>query len=583
MIFPSQRSIALGAAVVVSILLTSYASASGPQTSLAPRKILDKSLAITPDWRHRTDMILVKFHDDLPIRSHDGMTLDLSGVEVNTVGSTGATGAAGPTAHAMELIEHGSWRAAHDLPPHRLQAMRLTAQANLNQAIADPRSEFYYTLPAGVSVDEAIAAFNSLDVVELASPLDLPAPSPRAGSERTAMLLPPSYQNAQGYLNAAPTGIGATLAWLLLGVRGDGVRVADIEYSFNANHADLPPITVLTVGTPTPPWEDNNHGTAVLGELGSRNNGWGTTGIAHEAAMHFSHSRVNGVNNIATAIYRCVNAFDAGDVVLLEAQAWGPNSVDFPADCFGCVPVEWVYSNFTAITIAVGNGIHVVEAGANGQQNLDDPIYSQGNSGHWPFQSGVDSGAIIVGAGHAPSAFGGSGTARSRMWYSNYGSRVNVQAWGQAVWTTGYGSAYSVMGQNYWYTAGFSGTSSASPIVAGAVTLISSYHQQTLSKAMPAAAMRDLLVETGSPQTNGQYPATQHIGPLPDVYAAIGAIELPVLCPADLNGDQIVDADDLGLLLQGFGLPGGPDLNRDGVCDADDLGLLLAAFGDACS
>ncbi|MGP1347821.1 MAG: right-handed parallel beta-helix repeat-containing protein [Phycisphaerales bacterium] len=59
-------------------------------------------------------------------------------------------------------------------------------------------------------------------------------------------------------------------------------------------------------------------------------------------------------------------------------------------------------------------------------------------------------------------------------------------------------------------------------------------------------------------------------------------------CPAgDVNGDGVVDSDDLGALLSAFGsaTPGGVgagDLNEDGFVNSDDLGLLLGLFGSQC-
>lgn len=48
----------------------------------------------------------------------------------------------------------------------------------------------------------------------------------------------------------------------------------------------------------------------------------------------------------------------------------------------------------------------------------------------------------------------------------------------------------------------------------------------------------------------------------------------------DLNGDGIVDGDDLGVLLAAWGDDqGAADLNDDGVVDSADLGLLLANWG----
>jgi hypothetical protein len=57
-----------------------------------------------------------------------------------------------------------------------------------------------------------------------------------------------------------------------------------------------------------------------------------------------------------------------------------------------------------------------------------------------------------------------------------------------------------------------------------------------------------------------------------------------VPCPADLNGDGMVDGADLGLLLAAWGPCEGciEDIGVDGAVDGADLGLLLAAWG-ACS
>lgn len=47
----------------------------------------------------------------------------------------------------------------------------------------------------------------------------------------------------------------------------------------------------------------------------------------------------------------------------------------------------------------------------------------------------------------------------------------------------------------------------------------------------------------------------------------------------DLNGDDVVDGADLGVLLASWGGSGDGDLNDDGVVDGADLGLLLSAWG----
>lgn len=56
------------------------------------------------------------------------------------------------------------------------------------------------------------------------------------------------------------------------------------------------------------------------------------------------------------------------------------------------------------------------------------------------------------------------------------------------------------------------------------------------------------------------------------------------LCGADLNGDGVTDASDLGLFLDLFGDDDGgiADINGDGVVDAADLGVLIREFGEPC-
>jgi len=53
-----------------------------------------------------------------------------------------------------------------------------------------------------------------------------------------------------------------------------------------------------------------------------------------------------------------------------------------------------------------------------------------------------------------------------------------------------------------------------------------------------------------------------------------------VECVGDLNGDGVIDGADLGVLLNAWGMRGGPaDLNGDGVVNGADLGILLNGWG----
>lgn len=59
-------------------------------------------------------------------------------------------------------------------------------------------------------------------------------------------------------------------------------------------------------------------------------------------------------------------------------------------------------------------------------------------------------------------------------------------------------------------------------------------------------------------------------------------------CPADVNGDNVVNLSDLAILLANFGTPSGAthgmgDLNGDGRVNLTDLAQLLARFGTVCT
>ncbi len=540
------------ALAVTTLLLTAsglHAAAPGP---LAPRQPWIKAEHTRVGATHAKGVIYVKFLDDSPVslRAASPVT-DLDGDE----------------RAAIDALPIARWRAVYDLPEARLEQLRADAQRSLGRSLADMTTEFFAFIDDDADTAEVIDALNALDIIEIALPMPKPVAPP----------LPPDFESNQGYLDRAPTGVGALHAWDDLGTRGAGVGIADIEYIFDPAHQDLPPIQLVGV-TPVDPGFGADHGTAVLGLITSRDNGWGTTGIATDAQHYFSGSYDGQAWNIASALVAATNAMEPGDIILIEQQYPGPNG--------NYVPVEWFAPWYNAIVTAVGNGMVVVMAAGNGGQNLDDPMFSQGNGGHWPFLPENDSGAIIVGAGAASSGFGNTTTPRSRLSFSTYGSRVNLQGWGQGVWTTGYGGAYSAEGPTLHYTSSFSGTSSASPVVAGACALVQSvYKVRNPGQTLTSHQMRALLMSTGLPQQDGANPATQNIGPLPDIEAAILAIVPASHCPGDVNGDNLVNFSDLTTALTQFGRTGvglSADFDNDGDVDFMDLNEVLTHFGVAC-
>lgn len=461
-------------------------------------------------------------------------------------------------------------RGAAGVADAALDRMLARERATTGRMPRDPRFDAYVTLPAGADADMLITRLSASPAVVMAAIAPKPVESPMIAAPGGT----PNYQGQQYYENAASQGgIGAEVAWSN-GITGAGVAMCDIEYDFNESHCDLPPIIELGFD-PVSPYGDG-HGTAVLGEMIALDDGTGVKGIAYGATeLYFAGSYDGNVNDFGAAMYRAIAALPAGSVMLLEAQIQGPNWND---DGFGTgfVPAEWWRPWYDATRTAVANDIIVLAAAGNGYQNLDDPIYSTGNFGHHPFLPQNDSGAIMVGAGAGwPTCY--SYPARTRLPFSNYGSRLDTQGYGGCVYTTGYGDLLDTA--NCDFTSTFGGTSSATPIVAGACMLVQERARELLGRSLNCVEMRDLLESTGTPQTGD---LSFHIGPLPNVIAAINAIDPPPPpCDADFNGDGVVNGADLGVLIAWFGSGGYPgDLDDSGTIDGADLGLFLGQWGD---
>jgi hypothetical protein len=322
-----------------------------------------------------------------------------------------------------------------------------------------------------------------------------------------------NFEPAQGYLMAPPDGIGAAEVWSLAGAKGAGVTICDIEGNWNRSHEDLPGGIAHLGGTFINDVEWRNHGTAVLGEMVSLPDGKGAVGISHEATAMVHSAVVNGVFNTAAAITNAAAALQAGDVILIELQAPGPNDK--------YVAMQYWSDTFSAIVAATAKGITVVEAAGNGDENFELAVFDD---------TGLqkDSGAIVVGAGIPPTnhfdndrAYASIGVPRSRIWFSNHGKIVNVHAWGWHVTTLGYGDAQGGA-QNRWYTHRFSGTSSASPIVTGAVACLQGRAKAKNGAPLTPSQVRKILMTTGTPQVAGPgVPTSQRIGPLPNLPKAM--------------------------------------------------------------
>ncbi|MEC2484251.1 S8 family serine peptidase [Bacillus cereus] len=313
----------------------------------------------------------------------------------------------------------------------------------------------------------------------------------------------------QGYLEPAPLGINAPYAWSIKGGDGKGTTFVDMEYGWLFNHEDLVNQKIELISGQNKS-EHHDHGTSVLGIVSAEDNNIGGIGIAPKAKVKVvSQIRDNGNYNTADAILSAVNNMQAGDILLLEAQA--------TYDGYGdknYFPVEVKPDIFDAIRMGTNKGIITIEAGANGGNDLDQFRDRNGkqvlNRNSPDFK---DSGAIMVGAASAR-------VPHKRSYFSNYGSRVDVYGWGNAVDTTDAKPSEFITNL---YTSSFAGTSSASPIIAGAAASIQGIAKNNQGRVYTPSQLRDILSDS-STGTKSNDPTSDKIGVLPDLKAILSKL-----------------------------------------------------------
>jgi hypothetical protein len=367
----------------------------------------------------------------------------------------------------------------------------------------------------------------------------------------------PSYVNLQTYRGPDP-GMNVDRLWAVGGM-GQGIRLSDCEYGWNASHEDLNDINLHLEPGQTPDssvhakeWDE--HGTAAMGIAAAPINGYGVNGIAVNATIYtYPELTVEGGYRRPTCIAHAIANSSAGDVVLLEMQDVGQGG--------GYGPAELDPSVWTTVKNGTDAGVIVVAAAGNGSQDLDSAPYAE-------YRSRGDSKAIIVGAGtpnvqHLPASF------------STYGARVNVQAFGSYAFSLGYGDYAQIGADPNQRYAWFSGTSSASALTAPSCVALQSRAVQVLGRRLTPLEMRQILMDTGIPQGAGW-----HIGPALNLKKASERLCSYLTNPADADHDGVADPCDNCVTTantnqadtdnDGLGDACDPDIDNDGIMNAAD-------------
>lgn len=460
--------------------------------TLQPRRLPAKESLVIPPGQHLR--IHVKLADALRARAMADGRLSVECADAGRVQSL---------IRAAE--SHGlRFKRVHQATDAELRALERRA-ATRSRVVQPDLGGLVEAVAAGKSRAQIVAAARELhglgevEYAELESQ-DAPPPPPAADIAPVTPLL----VGNQTY-RAAATGIDVDHVWSTYGIRGHAsLRVTDCEYQYNTSHEDLAALAQVQPGIASMyPSFGDDHGTAVMGVLFAGHNGYGMTGSVPDCTAwfypEFSTLSSGGTQSRPACVTAAIAASQPGDIVVLEMQTSGVTSGVY-------VPAEYSLSVFNAVKTGTDAGVIIVAAAGNGGENLDDAAYAA-------YRARGDSGGIIVGAGNS---------ARARQSYSTYGTRVNTQGWGTGVATTGYGTLAAYGGDaNQEYASGFSGTSSATPIVASAAALLQSVAIEICETRLSPAEMRSLLASTGRAQTGD---VSKPIGPLPNLRDAVAAL-----------------------------------------------------------
>ncbi|MEP0814463.1 MAG: S8 family serine peptidase [bacterium] len=303
------------------------------------------------------------------------------------------------------------------------------------------------------------------------------------------------------------------------------------------------------------------HGTSTAGLVGARgNNAVGVMGAAGGRG-------VAGERGVKLMILRVGTDFTIKLSAEIEAIAYAvDNGADVINMSFGGAPGG--NTERDAVRAAWNAGLVLVAAGGNVGAG------AAGGAIDWP--AAIDE-CIAVGATTVfPSRYPEAGTPpieETIADYSKQGPEVELCAPGTALVTTGKGGAYTQIGNN-----SFTGTSGASPLVAGLAALIKSLDPD-VSNAEIRTLMQESAVDLGLAGRDEIY----GFGRV-DFAAALGGASEAV--SGDANGDGVVNDADVDEVVRLFGArigearyAGRTDTNRDGVVDELDLFAIGSNYG----
>lgn len=300
----------------------------------------------------------------------------------------------------------------------------------------------------------------------------------------------PDFEALQRYLSepdSSAKGLNIRNAWQA-GVQGRGVRVHFSDGGLYANHEDLRGNPRLKVIPPTVDSEPD-HGTASVGVLLAHDNGLGMTGICHAAELFLYDNRAYDARGYSQTLKKLLAYARAGDIVGVNRQTANVNVLGT------FLPSLHDRTWWDVTRSLTERGVVVLNAACNGTSVSDHNARTTQGYGvdleQWRyFDDHGEADAILVGACH-------SWDGKPHQ-YSNYNYRYRMlNGWGDSVATLGYGALQDKNGHDRDYTSTYGGTSSATPMVTGALALIQSYAIEQHHLYLNADQMHLLVMQSG--------------------------------------------------------------------------------------
>lgn len=295
-------------------------------------------------------------------------------------------------------------------------------------------------------------------------------------------------------------------------VIGKGARVHLSEGGLHSNHEDLrgnPDLTIIQRS----PNDDPDHGTASVGILMAHDNGFGMTGVCHASELYMYDNRALDARGGSQTLKDLLRNVRPGDIVAVNRQTANINAM---TTFLPSLHDQLWWESTRALT---QRGAVVVNAACNGSYTSDSSkgtVHGYGvDLAQWRyFVDHGDADAILIGACH-------SWDGKPHQ-YSNYNYRYRMlNAWGDSVATLGYGALQDKSDNDRDYTNNYAGTSSATPLVTGALALIQSYAIEHHHIYLNANQMHLLVMESGYLDATLPHTDVLPMGARPNVLGAL--------------------------------------------------------------